>query len=120
MEPHIKELAYTRYAWKQKAFWFCQFIQMMRMSRYDKSWLKFIKIKLKGYIENTSKNYLLHLREYFGIIQKKYEIDAVTPALIENYLISRLMKNHQVKVENNIQNRPVNNIQTVPLVNIWY
>ena len=48
------------------------------------------KIKLKGYSENTCKNYLLHLKEFFRIIHKKYEIDSVTPAIIEKYLLWRL------------------------------
>ena len=48
------------------------------------------KIQLKGYSASTSKNYLLHLREYFIIINKKYEIDKVTKDTIEKYLLWRL------------------------------
>lgn len=50
------------------------------------------KIQLKGYSSNTCKNYCLHLREYFMIIDRKYPIDSVTPAIIEKYLLWRLQQ----------------------------
>ena len=48
------------------------------------------KIQLKAYSKNTCKNYLLHLREYFETIAKKYAIELVTQAVIERYLLWRL------------------------------
>ncbi len=48
------------------------------------------KIQLKAYSRNTCKNYLLHLRKYFQTIIKRYEIDKITPAIIEKYLLWRL------------------------------
>jgi integrase/recombinase XerD len=48
------------------------------------------KIKLKGYSRSTGKNYMLHLREYFSVITKKYLIDDVTQQIIEKYLVWRM------------------------------
>jgi uncharacterized protein (UPF0297 family) len=48
------------------------------------------KIQLKAYSNNTAKNYLLHLREYFETIIKKYEKDKVTLAIVEKYLLMEI------------------------------
>ena len=48
------------------------------------------KIKLKGYSSSTNKNYCIHLREYFQVISRKYEINSVTQRIIEQYLLWRL------------------------------
>jgi site-specific recombinase XerD len=50
------------------------------------------KIKLKGYSSSTNKNYCIHLREYFSVISRKYEINRVTQAIIEQYLLWRLQQ----------------------------
>ena len=60
------------------------------------------KIQLKGYSASTGKSYLLHLREYFTIINKKYEIDKVSKEVIEKYLLWRLSVKQSSESDANI------------------
>lgn len=48
------------------------------------------KIKLKGYSISTGKNYILHLKEFFVNISKKYTIEEVGQQVIEKYLLWRM------------------------------
>jgi integrase/recombinase XerD len=50
------------------------------------------KIQLKGYSQNTCRNYCIHLREYFSIISGKYAIEAVEQPVIEKYLLWRMQQ----------------------------
>ena len=48
------------------------------------------KLRLKGYSENTGRNYCLQLREYFSVIMRKYDPELVERETIEKYLVWRL------------------------------
>jgi integrase/recombinase XerD len=48
------------------------------------------KIRLKGYSDNTVRNYCIHLREFFNTVSKKYDLDNVDQSTIEKYLLWRL------------------------------